>query len=277
MNAAPDPVLPLLAQLARLADCGRSEGFACVSARREHGAQSVDVVQPQLAIVLQGSKQVRCEGQVLWLQPGQVLLVSRACRIDVVNVPDPHSGLYQTVLIPLCAEVLAAARGLWQEVLPAAGEAAAALGLAPLGPALMRWQEALTEGRYAEARLALAALVLDLCRRGHGALLLPPRPSLASEVRALVAAQPGREWQSRDFERVFRISGATLRRRLAEEGPGLRELVADARLACAMELLYTTRLPLKTVAARVGYRSVGSFCRRFKVRYRLDPSFIGNA
>lgn len=276
MNAAPDPTLPLLAQLARLANCDRSEGFACVSARREHGAQSVDVAQPQLAIVLQGSKQVRCDGPALSLQPGQVLLVSRACRIDVVNVPDPHSGLYQTVIIPLCAEVLAAARGLWQEALPAAGHATAAVPLAPRGPELMRWQQALTEAHYAEARLALAALVLDLCRRGHGALLVPPRPGVGSEVRGLVAAQPARDWQSRDFEQALGVSGATLRRRLAEEGLGLRELVADARLAHAMELLYTTRLPLKTVAARVGYRSVGSFSRRFQARYRLDPAAIGN-
>lgn len=277
MNLAAEPTLALLAQLARLADCTRSEGFACISARREHGAQSVDIAQPQLAILLQGSKQVRCDGVELHLQPGQVLVVTRACRIDVVNVPDPHSGLYQSVIVPLCAEVLAAARNLWQEPLPAAGETVAGVTLAPLGGELARWQQALTEGRYAEARLALAALTLDLCGRGHGALLLPPAPSFASELRARVAAQPARDWQSRDFEQAFGISGATLRRRLAEEHTSLRELVADARLAHAMELLYTTRLPLKTVAARVGYRSPASFSRRFQQRYQLDPAAIGNA
>jgi len=277
MNRAAEPTLFLLAQLAGLTDCARSEGFACVCARRAHGAQSVDVLQPQLAIVLQGSKQVRCEGGALVVHPGEVMVVTRACRIDVVNVPDPHSGLYQTVLVPLCAEVLAAARSLWQEALPAPGDAVVGVPLAPLGEALSRWQRALTEARYAEARLALAAVTLDLCRRGHGALLLPPPPSFASELRTLVAAQPAREWQSRDFEQAFGVSGATLRRRLAEAGTGLREVVADARLAHAMELLYTTRLPLKTVAARVGYRSLGSFSRRFHARYQLDPADIGNA
>ncbi|MDG2525952.1 AraC family transcriptional regulator [Stenotrophomonas sp. HITSZ_GD] len=277
MNAASDPVVPLLARLARLAECARSEGFACINARHEHGVRSVDVPRPQLAILLQGSKRVQCDGQALQMQPGDVLLVTRACRMDVVNVPDPHSGLYRTVIVPLCAEVLAAARGLWQETLPPAGGAVASVALAPLGEELVRWQDALAEGRYAEARLSLAALVLDLCRRGHGALLLPPLPSLASELRARVAAQPARDWQSRDFEQAFGLSGATLRRRLAEENTGLRELVADARLAQAMELLYTTRLPLKSVAARVGYRSVGSFSRRFRARYQLDPALIGNA
>ena len=93
----------------------------------------------------------------------------------------------------------------------------------------------------------------------------------------LVAAQPGRDWQSRDFEEHLGISGATLRRRLAGERLGLRELVGDARLAHAMQLLYTTRLPLKTVAARVGYRSLASFNRRFLDRYGMEPSAIGNS
>jgi len=281
MNLPPSPathaLAAALARLSQLAGCARGEGFACISARREHGAQSVEIERPQLAILLQGRKQVHGPGGSSWLQPGEVLLVSRACRIDVVNVPDPHSGLYQTVIVPLCEEVLSAARGLWQEPLPAAGEHFAALPLAPMMAALAQWQDALTQARYAEARLALVALVLECCRRGHGDLLLPPAPSFATELRGLVAAQPARAWQSRDFEDAFGISGATLRRRLAGERTSLRTLVADARLAQAMTLLYTTRLPLKTVAARVGYRSAGSFSQRFQARYGMDPGSIGNA
>jgi len=277
MNLPTSPLTSALARLSQLADCARSEGFACVSARHEHGAQSVDIERPQLAILLQGRKQVHGPGGSTWLQPGDVLLVSRACRIDVVNVPDPHSGLYQTVIVPLCDEVLGAARSLWREPLPAAGEAFAVLELAPLAAQLEQWQGALTQAHYAEARLALVALVLECCRRGHGDLLLPPEPSFATELRGLVAAQPARDWQSRDFEDAFGISGATLRRRLAGERTSLRTLVTDARLAQAMALLYTTRLPLKTVAARVGYRSAGSFSQRFQARYGLDPASIGNA
>ncbi|MCW0450870.1 hypothetical protein NB706_003704 [Xanthomonas sacchari] len=56
----------------------------------------------------------------------------------------------------------------------------------------------------------------------------------------------------------------------------MRELLTDARLAHAMQLLYTTRWPLKTVAAHAGYRSVRSFSQRFQQRYGLDPASIGN-
>lgn len=267
----------LLAQLATLADCQRADGYACVTARREHGASSVEIPQPQFAILLQGRKQVRTAQQSLELAPGDIFLISRRCRIDVVNIPDPQSGIYLSAIVPFCAEALSAARTLWNEPLPDAGDALAQLALAEYGATLLQWRQALEAGHYTEARLALAALAVAFCRRGHGSLLIPPEPGLGERIRDLVAAQPERDWQSRDFEQQLGLSGATLRRRLASERLGLRELISDARLAHAMQLLYTTQLPLKTVAARVGYRSLGSFNKRFSTRYGLEPAAIGNS
>ncbi|WP_313319127.1 helix-turn-helix domain-containing protein [Stenotrophomonas sp.] len=266
----------LLAQLSSLVDCERAEGYACITARREHGARSVDIPQPQLAILLQGRKQVRTTRQALEFGPGDLFLITRRCRIDVVNSPDPASGLYLSAIVPLCTEVLAAARALWTDALPDAGSAIARLPLLDHGAALLQWRQSLQHGHYTEARLALAALVVAFCRRGHGSLLAAPEPGLGDRIRDLVAAQPEREWQSRDFEAHLGISGATLRRRLAGENLSVRELVTDARLAHAMQLLYTTRLPLKTVAARAGYRSLGSFNKRFSARYGLEAAAIGN-
>jgi len=275
MDAATFATDDLLAQLAQLTECERAEGFACVRATREHRVSAVEFAQPQLAIVLRGHKQVRSGAQHLHLAPGDLLLVTQPCRADVVNCPAGDSQpVYQSTIVPLCEEVLAAARSLWREPLPPAGEAVARLPLSGFGDELMQWLRALRLGHYAEARLALAALVVGLCRRGHGALLLPPQPSLASEVRNLLATHPERDWQSRDIEQAFAISGATLRRRLAAEHTQLRELVVDVRLSHAMQLLYTTRLPLKAIAARAGYRSVASFSQRFQARYGLQPGAI---
>ncbi|WP_313217056.1 helix-turn-helix transcriptional regulator [Stenotrophomonas sp.] len=271
------PPASLLAEMASLADCQRAGGYACITARREHGASSVDIPQPQFAILLQGRKQVSTAQQSLVLAPGDLFLITRRCRIDVVNIPDPASGLYLSAIVPLCGEALSAARVLWNEPLPEAGDALARLPLDAHADHLRQWRHALEQGRYTEARLALASLVVAFCRRGHGSLLVPPEPSLGERIRDLIAAQPERDWQSRDFEQQLGLSGATLRRRLASERASLRELITDARLAHAMNLLYTTRLPLKTVAARVGYRSLGSFSRRFAARYGLEPAAIGNS
>lgn len=276
MAPLPAATASLLAELATLADCQRADGYACITARRGHGASSVEIPQPQFAILLQGRKQARTARQALEFMPGDLFLVTRRCRIDVVNLPDPHSGLYLSAIVPLCAEALSAARTLWSGPLPDTGEAMAQLPLAEHGAHLLQWRRALESGDYTGARLALAALTVAFCRLGHGSLLVPPEPGLGERIRDLVAAQPARHWQSRDFEQHLGISGATLRRRLAGERLGLRELVGDARLAHAMQLLYTTRLPLKTVAARVGYRSLASFNRRFLERYGMEPSAIGN-
>ncbi|MCF7750447.1 helix-turn-helix domain-containing protein [Bacillus subtilis subsp. subtilis] len=276
MNAPLDTT-PLLDEMASLATCARADGYACITARSEHGASSVEIPQPQFAILLQGRKQVACAQQTLTFVPGDLLLITRRCRIDVVNRPDPRSGLYLSAIVPLCTEALAAARTLWNEPLPDAGDALARLPLADHADTLRQWRKALEQGQYSEARLALASLVLAFCRRGHGSLLVPPEPSLGERIRDLIAAQPERDWQSRDFEAQLGVSGATLRRRLASEQASVRELIVDARLAHAMNLLYTTRLPLKTVAARVGYRSLGSFSKRFAARYGLEPAAIGNS
>jgi len=277
MSAPIDTTTSLLATMASLADCQRADGYACITARREHGASSVEIPQPQFAILLQGRKQVRTAQQSLEFAPGDLFLITRRCRIDVVNIPDPHSGLYLSAIVPMCAEALTAARALWNEPLPEAGDALARLPLAEHGATLLQWRQALEHGHYTEARLALASLAVAFCRRGHGSLLVPPEPSLGDRIRDLIAAQPDRDWQSRDFEAQLGLSGATLRRRLASEHSSVRELITDARLAHAMGLLYTTRLPLKTVAARVGYRSLGSFNKRFAERYGLEPAAIGNS
>ncbi len=277
MSRTIDTTTSLLATMASLADCQRADGYACITARREHGASSVEIPQPQFAILLQGRKQVRTAQQSLEFAPGDLFLITRRCRIDVVNIPDPHSGVYLSAIVPMCAEALTAARALWNEPLPEAGDALARLPLAEHGATLLQWRQALEHGHYTEARLALASLAVAFCRRGHGSLLIPPEPSVGDRIRDLIAAQPERDWQSRDFEAQLGLSGATLRRRLASEHSSVRELITDARLAHAMSLLYTTRLPLKTVAARVGYRSLGSFNKRFAERYGLEPAAIGNS
>lgn len=276
VNDASVPDHELLAQMRTLADCQRADGYACITARREHGAQSVEIPQPQFAILLQGRKRVRTAEQTLELATGDLFLVTRRSRIDVVNIPDPSSGLYLSAIVPICNEALSAARLLWNGPLPEAGDALAKLPLQDHGVTLLQWRSALEQGNYTEARLALTSLALAFCQRGHGSLLVPPEPGLGERIRDLVAAHPERDWQSRDFEEHLGVSGATLRRRLASQQLSVRELVTDARLAHAMQLLYTTRLPLKTVAARAGYRSLGSFNKRFIARYGMEPLAIGN-
>ena len=272
-----DPVRALLARLESLTASGAAGDYVCITARREHGARSVDVERPQLAILVQGRKQVRGAGISLDLAAGEILLMARRCALDVVNIPDPVSGVYLTLVIPLCDEVVDATRLIWGREPAAVGEPIASLALSDLAAELDSWLSAVESGRITEMRLAMTAAMLRLCSLGYTGLLVPPAQTHTARIRALVRAEPARNWQSHDIEAAFGLSGATLRRRLADEKQTLREVIAHARLACALDLLYTTRWPIKTVAARVGYQSVSSFVERFVERYGLDPGSIGNA
>lgn len=268
---------PLLKKLLDMVDAEGGGAFACITARREHGVKSVDVERTQLAFVLRGTKSVRCGWRQLDYEPGDLFVMTAGCRLDVVNRPDPVDGRYLTVAIPLGEEVLAAAKLLWGSPVQQAAPDILKEPIEPFAGEIVTWADESAARHDAAARLALASLTLRLCHLGHTAVLAPPAPNTKARIRALVSEHPQREWRSADFEQALGMSGATLRRRLMAERTSLRELISDARLACALDLLYTTRWPIKTVADKVGYQSAPSFARRFRERYGLEPSQIGNA
>jgi AraC-like DNA-binding protein len=231
-------------------------------------------------LVVHGCKQIQGEGVELTLHASDMMLVTRRCQGDVVNTPDTLLGRYTALVIPLDEQILAAARLLWAApVINAAHQGAPAvrLQLKDWEPVLQRWAHAQLGDDAPSARLALTDMVLKLCALGHVQLLIPEKMTLVSQIQALVQAEPARCWTSADVESALGLSGATLRRRMALEGTCLRDQIRQARLARALEWLYTTQWPIKTLAARVGYQSSASFVRQFRARYGLAPSAIGNA
>lgn len=275
-----DPVVApsraLVAELLALAECQNAEDYVCITARHEHGVRSALIDRPTLGVVLRGAKRLHMGGGAdVSLSAGDLFLIARPCQFDAFNWPDAD-GLYLTLMLPLCDEVLTAARTLWAQPIVQGGPDVIALPAERVAVPLGAWADALRQGEYGPARAALATLLVRLCAMGHTAMLTPPPPSLSARIRALVADAPQREWRSADFEAELGLSGATLRRRLAAEGGSLLHAITEARLACALQLLYTTQWPVKTVAARVGYRSVPTFTRRFAQRYGLEPGRIGN-
>lgn len=278
MNA-PAALIDLL--LSRLLALSRDETrppCGCLRAVQGHAIKSAELSQPVLVLPLLGSKRLRDETPWQDVGPGQLMVVPGARRVDMEHRPDRLTGEYVAVGLFVPESVRAAARRLWDRPVPGlAGEVAVlALTAHPeLTEGWRQWALAVEQGRALQADHALLGLVLRLCELGHAGLLAPVELRLAARIHAMVAERPARDWSSDDIERATGLSGATLRRRLADEGTSLRRVLVEARLACALQLLYTTRLPVKTVAQRVGYRSVSSFVRRFGERYGVEPSRIG--
>ncbi|WP_028311226.1 helix-turn-helix transcriptional regulator [Derxia gummosa] len=272
------PLAPLLARLAALAEAGGEHMPLCIRARHEHGVRSIVIERPTFAVLVEGRKHLRLGASETTITPGTLFLLPHGGRIDAINTPDTGSGRYRTVMAPVCAEVIEAARLLWPRPPARPPELPlVTLDADLLRPELHAWCDALEHRRDGAARGAMAALLIRLCELGHDWLLAPPPPSVTARIRAMVAAEPARDWRSTDFEAELGMSGATLRRRLAAESSSLADTLAEARLGAAIGLLYTTDWPVKTIAARVGYRSVPSFVRRFVERYGMEPHEVGNA
>ncbi|MFT3734578.1 MAG: helix-turn-helix domain-containing protein [Rhodocyclaceae bacterium] len=251
----------------------------CLSIRSVHSHQikAFNVDAPMLALPLQGYKRVCDKGEWLHVAPGELFVVPGPRTLDIENYPAADGGDYMAVAIPLYPNALQAARLLLQCAAPQAVEAGrvATVPLSAIAEPLARWIEALRSGEPFTTCHAVVGILLRLHALGHRSLLNEPVLTLAMQIRAMVAAEPARDWASSDIEDALGMSGATLRRRLAAEGLQLRAILAEARLSLGLNLLLSTRLPVKSVAARVGYASVSSFVKRFSERYGVEPSRVG--
>lgn len=271
---------PHAALLAELHDLASSGDFAsrclCLRSYQSHCLKAVDINSAFLVLPLQGQKRMRDRDRVLSVGPGEVLLVPGPRRLDVENLPDAASGEYVAISIAIHEETLDLARRLVPERIRAGAGELASMAVDAVREPLTAWCAALQSRRIPLACHAMVGLVLWLYEMGHHGLLEQPVPRLAERIRNMVADDPAREWMSSDIESAVAMSGASIRRHLAAEGASLRKIIVEARLARALELLYTTRLPVKTVAQRVGYASASSFVKRFAERYGIEPSRIGS-
>jgi AraC-like DNA-binding protein len=96
---------------------------------------------------------------------------------------------------------------------------------------------------------------------------VPYRPDrrLVQRIRSLLKENPARiEWTAEDIAQTLNVSVRTLHRHLTDEGISLQALKDDARKTRAIHLLLHTDLPLKRIAADVGFAHERSLNRAFR-------------
>ncbi|WBS02585.1 helix-turn-helix transcriptional regulator [Pseudoduganella sp. SL102] len=272
MGASGDGIPAWLAE----ALAGRPE--LVIVAPRRYRLRAMDIDQPALMIPLAGRK-ILAEGQTAAeLGPGRYLMIHRALRCTVQNIPE--HGDYQAWCIAFPWRVIGLARTLLDAHAPppVPGPNHSCGALAALHAELAHLLAAQCGGADpGTLDHALLGVLLALHRHGDDQFRLAQDLSVAARVRLVVGAAPGRDWCSADLEESLHMSGATLRRRLADEGTSLRIVLRDARLHHALALLQTTRRPLRAIALACGYRSLPSFARQFEARFGVDPVAISNA
>jgi AraC-like DNA-binding protein len=98
--------------------------------------------------------------------------------------------------------------------------------------------------------------------------------TLADKVRTTLLKAPQDNWHITEMARRLAVSESTLRRRLAEHDTNFQELLIEARMARALSLLQTTKMPVAQIAYEAGYESPSRFAVRFRARYGVKPSDI---
>jgi AraC-like DNA-binding protein len=74
-----------------------------------------------------------------------------------------------------------------------------------------------------------------------------------------------------DVARLFGVHERTLRRRLADEGKNLHELIQQTRFEIAQQLLENTEMPVSDIAAALRYDDPNAFSRAFRSWADLSP------
>jgi len=132
--------------------------------------------------------------------------------------------------------------------------------------------------RAAQHHLGLLAVWIDRqAEREKGAEALPGRPVAAQKLVARYASLIERDFRSNrsvaDYAEALGVTATHLTRACrATSGKGAHALLEDRMLFDARRLLAETRMPIKDVAASLGYTSAGYFTRAFQRAAGVTPS-----
>lgn len=262
MNAAPR--LPPFAARAGLG------GYLQINSAGRHLLRSLRFAAPALIAVQSGRKRLRRGDEGIEFGAGQWFAVPAGVQLDVENIPDDAQTPYAALCIEFDPQLLRRSVRTshpppWQSL--HAGPA--------LTQAVTHLRDGLAEDTLADALLRhrFEEVWLALAEQGFAAGLRA-EPGTRERVHALLATDPRRPWRSAEVAAALAVSEATLRRRLAEDGCGLRELLTDLRLGQALAQLQSTARPVERIAYDAGYQSASRFSAAFRRRFGLAPSAI---
>jgi len=243
--------------------------YCCVE--RERLASVVSETN-RIGVVLSGEKEFWLGDTGQRFVAGDVFVLPKGQAFDAINIPSEANGLYESLLVdvtdvPRWVLEMPGARAPsgFDLRVPLGGELVDALGHAAISLSASDHAGALAGHRLAE--------VLMLLRQVPAAACLFEQ-SLAERAGWLVAATPSRRWTAEAIGRELGLGASTLRRKLGEEGTSLRQVLAEARMQLAHEMLLRGDGNISDAADIAGYASRSHFARRFASVYGATPSEV---
>ncbi|UCP11660.1 AraC family transcriptional regulator [Pseudomonas sp. MM213] len=232
------------------------------------------IESPVLIYVEKGMKAVRWPGGEYLIRAGEAIIVAGGQSLDITNrlAEDgsyrAHWLVWDETLIALNAESNPDLPVI-QHALPMRSD------IADFAVSLHRAIQAVEDSTVPTmiARHRLQELLVWIGING-GRLEQSRVLTMAVKVRRLIGRDLANEWSAGTVASAFAMSEATMRRRLAEEGTNLSNLLIDARMSFALQLLQSTAQPVMQIALSVGYQTPSQFAVRFRDRFGFPPTAI---
>ncbi|KXB32552.1 AraC family transcriptional regulator [Dechloromonas denitrificans] len=230
--------------------------------------------QPVLIVVERGSKALRwAQGEYI-IRAGEAIAIAGGQTVDIINRP-AADGSYRAFWLVWDAALIAAhalahpAQPVIRHAWPLPGQPG----------------EFMAAFRRAVDAVEDEAMPADIARHRASEMLLwigaqggkfAPAEALTVgiKVRRLIGSDLARDWSAAAIASALAMSEATLRRRLADEDTSLSEILLDARMSFALNLLQCSAQPVTQIAYHVGYQSPSHFAVRFRQRFGFSPSAI---
>jgi len=246
-----------------------------VHSSRLHHLHRVKLFSAALCHVTQGSKVIVQDEKRLVATSRSLIILPANTELEIIN--QPENGFFNSDLLLLSPEVLSRFKQHYlHSVMP--GQLTSLC--APFSTDLaFLWSGVLNAVRDNLSLSVQEHLVMGLLLVLHqeglaGPLLIEPRFNLTEQVRQLILFAPATQWSVDDVASQLSLGASTLRRRLQNEGQNFRQIVEEVRMACALSLLQSTRLPVADIALKCGYLSGSRFTARFHNHYGCLPKNI---
>jgi len=275
----------LLRRLAQLAGrdarpVAHGDRFCFLSAfvtRKTETIQAIAMPVAGLLVVVEGVKSIVWRDKTFVYRPGMAFALPAGASVDVINEPDPRTGVYRAVFLGFSADLLEDARRRWSSLARGRQSIDPTVEMTPaLASAVLHAGEALAgvvavSSLVTEQRIQEILLTLAEC----GAAPLRPDTktgSTAEAVRLTVRDAPAHPWTVGAIALKLHTSEPTLRRHLRSEGASFRHILAAERMRAARSMLLEGRTNVAEAAIIGGYASLSHFAKRFRSTYGCLPS-----
>lgn len=232
------------------------------------------IENPVLIYVERGIKAVRWSGGEYLIRAGEAIAVAGGQSLDITNRL-AEDGSYRAYWLVWDDALIATQADAHPELAIIRQAQPMTTGTQEFRAALQRAIQAVEDeripGSIASHRLHEILLWIGMhgCRFEQSTAL-----TTTVKVRRLIGQDLAREWNAPSVASVFAMSEATLRRKLADEGTSLSQILVDARMSFALQLLQSTTQPVVQIALSVGYQTPSQFAVRFRDRFGFPPTAI---